>query len=175
MLHTTDITSPAPAVPLEENYTARRRKMTGVEQHHRAQNLEDTRRVHLAQSVSFRVSRRKGQTPTDSAQIVHVELDRGDTFIVSQSVDVCNFCFLAVSLLLYIVVRTRQNKHLKQTHSKQLQTTRFFQMFVIAGSFFSLIKLRWPKKISLCGLFPFFASLNSSLTTRQREMHLLSS
>lgn len=68
--------------------------MTGVEQHHRAQNLEDTRRVHLAHSVSFRVSRRKGQTPTDSAQIVHVELDRGDTFIVSQSVDVCNFCFL---------------------------------------------------------------------------------
>lgn len=44
--------------------------------------------------VSFRVSRRKGQTPTDSAQIAHVELDRGDTFMVSQSVDVCNFCFL---------------------------------------------------------------------------------
>ena len=96
MLQTTDITSPAPAVPLEENYTARRRKITGVEQHHRAQNLEDTRRVHLAHSFlfAFRVSRRKGQTPTDSAQIAHVELDRGDTFMVSQSVDVCNFCFL---------------------------------------------------------------------------------
>ena len=71
--------------------------------------------MHLAHSVSFRVS-----NPTDLAQIVHVELDRGDTFIVSQSVDVCNFCFLAVSLLLYIVVLTRQNKHLKQTHSMEL-------------------------------------------------------